>query len=150
MRRVLFAVLAILFSPLVLLLPSANAVVVKKPTVPIIHQDKVDAIAPASVPVVESAVERQIRSLAANAGVSVATLRNEWQHVAECEVAGNWTMTGSAYSGIGFLNSTWHQYGGSRYAELAGQATETEQIIVGMEVTGGWVPDQNGCSPSGW
>jgi len=149
-RRVLFAVLAILFSPLVLLLPPANAAVVQKPPVPTVRQETVPVTVVAPVPVVENANERQIQSLAANAGVSVVTLRAEWQHVAECEVAGNWSMTGSAYSGIGFLNSTWYQYGGTRYAQLAGQATETEQIIIGMEITGGWVPDQNGCSPSGW
>ncbi|HEY5104360.1 MAG TPA: transglycosylase family protein [Acidimicrobiales bacterium] len=149
MRRVLFAFLAILFSPLVLLLPSANAAVLKTPA-PIVHKVNVVAVTPAPVPVVLSPEERQLLVLAASAGVSVATLRAEWQHVAVCEVAGNWSMTGSAYSGIGFLNSTWYQYGGTRYASFAGLATETEQIIIGMEITGGWVPDQNGCSPSGW
>ena len=149
MRRVLFALLAILFGPLVLLLPTANAAVLKTPA-PIVHKFKAAAVTPAPVPVVLSPDERQLQVLATTAGVSVATLRAEWQHVAECEVAGNWSMTGSAYSGIGFLNSTWYQYGGTRYASLAGLATETEQIIIGMEITGGWVPDQNGCSRTGW
>lgn len=87
---------------------------------------------------------------AASVRVSIAELRAEWQHVAVCEVGGNWAMTGSAYSGIGFLNATWSEYGGSKYAPLAGQATRDQQIVIGMKVTNGWVPDQSGCSPGGW
>jgi transglycosylase-like protein len=83
-------------------------------------------------------------------GVTVGQLRQEWQNVAECEVGGNWSMTGPVYSGIGFLNATWSSYGGRQFAPLAGQATRDEQIVVAMRVTGGWVPDQHGCSPSGW
>jgi len=59
-------------------------------------------------------------------------------------------MTGPAYSGIGFMNATWNAYGGARYAPLAGQATRDQQILIGMKVTSGRVPDQNGCSPTGW
>jgi len=59
-------------------------------------------------------------------------------------------MTGPRCSGIGFLNSTWYQYGGTRFAPLAGQASVDQQILIGMRVTGGWVPDQYGCSRNGW
>ena len=101
-----------------------------------------------------SAVQRATRhSLAVNASalrVSVGQLRAEWQHVAVCEVGGNWSMTGSAFSGIGFLNTTWSAYGGTQYAPNAGQATRDQQIVIGMKVTNGWVPDQYGCSPNGW
>jgi len=82
--------------------------------------------------------------------LSIAQLRAEWQHVAICEVGGNWSMTGPRCSGIGFLNSTWYQYGGTRFAPLAGQASVDQQILIGMRVTGGWVPDQYGCSRNGW
>ena len=82
--------------------------------------------------------------------VSIARLREEWQHVAICEVSGNWSMVGSAYSGIGFLNATWSAYGGTHFARLAGLASRDQQILIGMKVTGGRVPDQNGCSPTGW
>jgi hypothetical protein len=82
--------------------------------------------------------------------VSVGELRAQWQRVAICEVAGNWSMTGPNYSGIGFLNTTWSEYGGTRYAPLAGRATRDQQILIGMRVTNGWVPDQNGCSHNGW
>lgn len=91
-----------------------------------------------------------LKGVAARAGVSVAQLRSEWQHVAICEVNGNWRMTGPVYSGIGFANSTWLEYGGSRFARYAGEAPRDAQILIGMRVTGGWVPDQFGCSPSGW
>lgn len=58
-------------------------------------------------------------------------------------------MQGSVYSGIGFLASTWAEYGGLAYAPDAGDATEDEQITIGMRVTGGWVPDQGGVC-HGW
>ena len=83
-------------------------------------------------------------------GVSVPLLRAQWQRVAICEVDGNWSMPGPEYSGIGFSNATWYRFGGARYAPLAGEATRDQQILVGMRVTHGWVPDQAGCSPTGW
>ncbi len=93
---------------------------------------------------------RELRASALRLRVSVNQLRAMWQRVAICEVAGNWSMVGPVYSGIGFLNSTWSHYGGTRYAPLAGLATRDEQILIGMQVTGGYVPDQYGCSPVGW
>lgn len=94
--------------------------------------------------------QRELRANALRLRVSVGELRAMWQRVAICEVAGNWSMVGPVYSGIGFLNSTWAHYGGTRYAPLAGLATRDEQILIGMHVTGGYVPDQYGCSPIGW
>lgn len=78
---------------------------------------------------------------------TVARLRAMWQRVAICEVGGDWDMVGPSYSGIGFSNATWNAYGGDRFARLAGQASVDQQILVGMKVTGGWVPDQYGCAP---
>jgi hypothetical protein len=92
----------------------------------------------------------ELTAVATAVRVSIAQLRAEWQHVAICEVGGNWRMVGSAYSGIGFLNATWSAYGGTRFAPLAGQATRDQQILIGMKVTNGWVPDQTGCAPGGW
>jgi hypothetical protein len=59
-------------------------------------------------------------------------------------------MVGPEYSGIGFSNATWFQYGGARFAPKAGDATPVQQILIGMRVTHGWIPDQGGCSPTGW
>jgi hypothetical protein len=89
-------------------------------------------------------------STAHQAGLRLGQLRQEWQNVAVCEVGGHWTMTGPVFSGIGFLNATWSAYGGRRFAPLAGEATRDEQILIAMRVTGGWVPDQDGCSTTGW
>ncbi len=87
---------------------------------------------------------------AASMRVTVSELRARWERVAICEVGGNWSMVGSQYSGIGFLNSTWFAYGGQAFAPRAGQATVDQQILVGMRVTHGWIPDQGGCAPGGW
>lgn len=92
----------------------------------------------------------ELSVVAAKVRHTVPELRAEWQHVAICEVGGDWAMVGSWYSGIGFLNSTWTAYGGTKYAPVAGRATRDQQILIGMKVTGGYVPDQNGCSPTGW
>ncbi|MHB1209107.1 MAG: transglycosylase family protein [Acidimicrobiales bacterium] len=91
-----------------------------------------------------------LHDVASQARLTIEQLRGEWQHVAICEVGGNWAMNGPSYSGIGFANSTWLQYGGSRFAPHAGQAPKDAQILIGMKVTGGWVPDQQGCSSTGW
>jgi hypothetical protein len=95
----------------------------------------------------------EARALVADARarrVTVNGLRNEWEHVAICEVAGNWRMIGPVFSGIGFRNATWEEYGGVEFAPLAGRAGEDAQIIVAMRVTRNWVPDQYGCEPGGW
>lgn len=76
----------------------------------------------------------------------MSTLEVMWQKVAICEEGGDWGFVGSEYSGIGFLNTTWDAEGGLAYAPNAGEATEDEQITIGMKITGGWVPDQSGCA----
>jgi hypothetical protein len=131
-----------LFIPSVLLTQPAGAAAVSKPVKP----------APPDV-AVRVVINPTVRALVVDAtsmGVSVRELRAEWQDVAICEVGGNWSMTGPRYSGIGFSNATWSAYGGTQYAPLAGQASVIEQIVIGMKVTGGWVPDQFGCNPGGW
>ncbi|HEV2427998.1 MAG TPA: transglycosylase family protein [Acidimicrobiales bacterium] len=90
-------------------------------------------------------VATQLAADARSLHVSVPALRSMWQRVAVCEVAGHWAMVGPVFSGIGFANSTWTSFGGSQFSPRAGQATRDQQIVVGMRVTGGWVPDQAGC-----
>ena len=47
-----------------------------------------------------------------------------WDRIAVCETGGNWSMTGSSYSGgVGFANSTWSAFGGQEFASNAGDAT---------------------------
>jgi hypothetical protein len=148
----MFALLVALATPLALLTSpafDAPAGAVTKAT------PKPKPVAPAQVRrhVVSLIALNEIHALAADArsrGVGVVGLRAEWQRVAICEVDGNWSMVGPVYSGIGFENGTWDEYGGTRYAPVAGRAGEDAQIVVGMRVTGGWVPDQYGCDPGGW
>ncbi len=145
MRRMMYAVLA-LFSSAAILASSVSAAapsakhklprVAHRPSA--VHARPVAARAPL------------LRDVAARARLTIDQLRQEWQHVAICEVGGNWAMVGPSYSGIGFANATWLQYGGSRFAPHAGEAPRDAQILIGMKVTGGWVPDQQGCSPTGW
>jgi hypothetical protein len=154
-RRVMFALLVALATPLALLTsPALNAPAgaITKP------RPKPPAQVPTQVParvrrhVVSLIALSEIHALVADArsrGVGVVGLRAEWQRVAVCEVAGDWSMVGPVYSGIGFQNGTWDEYGGTRYAPVAGRAGEDAQIVVGMRVTGGWVPDQYGCDSGG-
>jgi hypothetical protein len=138
-RRVVFALLVLLMTAVTLPSPSADAAVAVKP-VPVVAPPR-----PRVSPVVRALVVE-----AAAIRVSVPVLRARWQHVAVCEVDGDWSMTGPIYSGIGFLNATWSQYGGRRFAPVAGEATVDQQILIGMRVTHGRIPDQDGCSPVGW
>ncbi len=146
MRRVLFAMLVSLALPVVLLTqpalsPPAGAVgAVKPPPRPAVRHAVLIAHVEARAIVADARARR----------VTVVGLRNEWEHVAICEVGGNWRMIGPVYSGIGFRNATWSEYGGAEFARLAGEASEDAQIVVGMRVTRNWVPDQYGCDPGGW
>lgn len=91
-----------------------------------------------------------LTSTAVQFHITLAELVSKWQRVAICEVNGNWSMDGPYYSGIGFSNATWRQYGGTRFAPLAGDASRLQQILIGMKITKTWIPDQYGCSPVGW
>ncbi len=147
MRRILYATVALLTSAAVL--PSSGGAA---STLPTPHAKKVIVVHHRAQPRVKRVVHRPtlLSYVATLARVTVNQLRAEWQHVAICEVGGNWSMQGPVYSGIGFANSTWSEYGGTQFAPLAGQAPRDAQILIGMRVTGGWVPDQNGCAPGGW
>ncbi len=150
MRRVLFAAIVALATPLALLTtpalaPSAGAA--SKPTPPPFPTPRVIRHVVSAIALEET---HELVRDAHLRGVGVVALRAEWERVAICEVSGNWSMVGPAYSGIGFQNGTWDEYGGTRFAPVAGRAPEDAQIVVGMRVTGGWVPDQYGCDPGGW
>ena len=158
MRRSLFAVPVALVSAVApLSFPLTPAVVVRAPQgvtlasvvkAPPLHAVHMPKRSPRAT--LAQATLHELSAVAASFQSTIGELRAKWQHVAVCEVGGNWSMVGSWYSGIGFLNSTWAAYGGTRFAPLAGQATRDQQILIGMKVTNGWVPDQYGCSPTGW
>lgn len=143
MRRLLFA----------LLLAPLNAVTSHATTPPSVTSPPVIRVplgAPHERLMSMSPTLHVLVNAAQSRGLTIDQLRAKWQRVAVCEVAGNWAMTGPRYSGIGFLNTTWSHFGGTRFARLAGLATRDEQILVGMRVTHGYIPDQYGCSPTGW
>jgi multidrug efflux pump subunit AcrA (membrane-fusion protein) len=78
-----------------------------------------------------------------------------WDRMAYCETGGDWGMTGSRYSGgVGFYNGTWDAWGGREFAQLAGQATREQQIIVANRVaTQGYQGPRGFVDPvgySGW
>jgi hypothetical protein len=151
-RRVLFAAIVALATPLAFLTTPAlspPAAAVSKPSPKLTPAPALREIRHVVSAIALQETHELVRD-ARTRGVGVVTLRAEWERVAICEVNGNWSMVGPSFSGIGFQNGTWDEYGGTRYAPVAGRAPEDAQIVVGMRVTGGWVPDQYGCDPGGW
>lgn len=138
-RRAIFAMLVSTVVPLVLVAPLASAAVASRSPKTVVRRD-----------LVATAASRALAAEALVRGQTIHSLLVAWQRVAICEVNGNWSMIGPVYSGIGFSNATWVQYGGDHFAPLAGEATRDQQILVGMRVTGGQIPDQDGCNPGGW
>ncbi|WSE10897.1 LysM peptidoglycan-binding domain-containing protein [Streptomyces sp. NBC_01445] len=65
-----------------------------------------------------------------------------WGCLAECESTGRWHINSGNgyYGGLQFLQSTWEEHGGLRYAPRADLATRAEQIAVAEKVLGaqGW------------
>jgi hypothetical protein len=58
-----------------------------------------------------------------------------WDGIAQCETAGNWSMRGAKFSGgLGFYNGTWTSFGGRQFASNAGSATREQQIVVAERV----------------
>ncbi len=83
-----------------------------------------------------AALERQA-ALDAAAAARPAGVPDDsyWDRMAACETGGNWSMTGSRFSGgVGFANTTWDAWGGREFAPLAGQATRDQQIVVANRV----------------
>lgn len=143
MRRIMFALLVSVLTAVVPLSSPAGAAVVVK--LPVHHKIVLGPHRVVATPLRDALVR-----VASSVSLNIHELREKWQHVAVCEVSGNWSMVGPSYSGIGFANGTWSQYGGHQFAPLAGEASRDQQIIIGMKVVHGQIPDQDGCSPYGW
>jgi nucleoid-associated protein YgaU len=71
-----------------------------------------------------------------------AATETTWDAVARCESSGNWsTNTGNGYyGGLQFLQSTWEEFGGLRYAPRAHRATKYQQLAVAEKVLRGQGP----------
>ncbi|GAA1860632.1 hypothetical protein GCM10009836_45990 [Pseudonocardia ailaonensis] len=59
-----------------------------------------------------------------------------WDSLAACESSGNWSInTGNGYyGGLQFDRGTWSDFGGTRYAPRADQATKEQQIEIATKV----------------
>ncbi len=74
----------------------------------------------------------------------------DWDGIAMCETAGNWSMQGSRYSGgVGFYNATWNGFGGREFAPNAGMATREQQIVVAERVHARYGLSGWGCKAYG-
>ncbi|MGZ4675053.1 MAG: transglycosylase family protein [Acidimicrobiia bacterium] len=72
---------------------------------------------------------------AAMAAYYTPKTRVNWDGIAQCETAGNWSMRGATFSGgLGFYNGTWSSFGGRQFAPNAGMATREQQIVVAERV----------------
>ncbi|HEY5305002.1 MAG TPA: transglycosylase family protein [Acidimicrobiales bacterium] len=154
MRRIMLTLAVALFSVSAPLAPSAASAATHKVHRPLVRTPSRAALAIEALQDHRQLLDLEahvfLASVATRFHVTLSELVQKWQRVAVCEVNGNWSMTGPYYSGIGFSNATWNQYGGTRFAALAGEATPLQQIVIGMKITRNWIPDQYGCSPFGW
>ncbi|MBC2903781.1 transglycosylase family protein [Streptomyces cupreus] len=75
-------------------------------------------------------------------GTAQAADVETWDKVAACESTNDWNInTGNGYyGGLQFAQSTWEQYGGTRYAPRADLATKDQQIAVAEKVLDGQGP----------
>lgn len=82
-------------------------------------------------------------------GPSAGGLSVDWDAVAQCETGGDWSMSGSSFSGgVGFANSSWSAYGGDEFASNAGSASREQQIVVAERIradNGGRLKGAWGC-----
>jgi hypothetical protein len=67
-----------------------------------------------------------------------------WQQTAQCEEGGRNDPT---FGYFGIYPNSWRAFGGARFATVAGQATQAEQVEIGMAIEG-HPPDIGGCSGS--
>ena len=73
-----------------------------------------------------------------------------WDGIAQCETAGNWSMHGAKFSGgLGFYNGTWNSFGGRQFASNAGSATREQQIVVAERVYARYGLSGWGCKAYG-
>lgn len=72
-------------------------------------------------------------------GVANAAPTSAWDKLAACESSGRWHVnTGNGYyGGVQFAQSTWKQFGGTKYAPRADLATKAEQIAVAERTLAG-------------
>jgi hypothetical protein len=74
------------------------------------------------------------------------TLYAEWTRVADCEEGGWIGYAGYNYpDSLGITRANWYA-GAAALGVSPSDLDPYNQIAIDMWVTGGWIPDQNGCS----
>ncbi|CAL9359343.1 transglycosylase family protein [Streptomyces sp. Tu 3180] len=75
-------------------------------------------------------------------GAAQAADVETWDKVAACESSNDWDInTGNGfYGGLQFTQSTWEEFGGTRYAPRADLATKDQQIAIAEKVLDGQGP----------
>lgn len=69
-------------------------------------------------------------------GLAHAASTDTWERLAQCESSGDWDInTGNGYyGGLQFAQTTWEEFGGTKYAPRADLATKAEQIAIAEKV----------------
>ena len=69
------------------------------------------------------------------APANAATTRT-WNRLAQCESGGRWHINtpNGYYGGLQISSSTWHGFGGGRYAKIPSRASKAQQIKVAKRI----------------
>ena len=105
------------------------------------------AVAPPATPPAPAPTPPPAAAVAPAGPVDTVTpaQRAAWERVAMCEEGGNWSYSGSRFSGgIGISRANWVTYGGQEFAPVGAMATEDQQIMVAERIQFN-PPDQYGC-----
>src|SRR4051794_29382163 len=91
-------------------------------------------ISQASLTVTASGAGLALPLIAVSSASAAST--DTWEKVAACESTDDWSInTGNGfYGGLQFTQSTWEEYGGTRYAPRADLATKDQQIAIAEKV----------------
>ena len=75
----------------------------------------------------------------------------QWDALARCESAGNWSVVDQYGGGLGIYIGTWHAFGGDEFASNPGYATKDQQIIVAERIYARFGFSGWGCARNmGW
>lgn len=88
-------------------------------------------------------IQSQKASAPPAAPVSTSTSSSgSWQRVAVCEEGGSNNPT---FGYFGIMPGSWAAYGGNAYSPTAGGSSWDTQVMIANRISGGVVPDANGC-----
>jgi Transglycosylase-like domain len=85
---------------------------------------------------------QQSQSQASASSTPVSSSGSSWQRVAMCEEGGSNNPT---FGYFGIMPGSWAAYGGTAYSPTAGGSNWDTQVMIANRISGGVVPDANGC-----